>query len=61
MPLKATIWGSRPNIAELYNITREQQDEYALLSHQRACKAMQTDYLGMKSFRWKLRPGKGLR
>jgi len=28
------------NIAELYNITREQQDEYALLSHQRACKAM---------------------
>jgi acetyl-CoA C-acetyltransferase len=28
------------NIAELYNITREQQDEYALLSHQRACKAI---------------------
>jgi acetyl-CoA C-acetyltransferase len=28
------------NIAELYNITREQQDEYALLSHQRACQAM---------------------
>ena len=28
------------NIAELYHITREQQDEYALLSHQRACKAI---------------------
>ncbi|NLP23455.1 MAG: thiolase family protein [Syntrophomonadaceae bacterium] len=28
------------NIAELYNITHEQQDEYALLSHQRACKAI---------------------
>lgn len=28
------------NIAELYHINREQQDEYALLSHQRACKAM---------------------
>lgn len=28
------------NIAELYNITREQQDEYALLSHERACKAI---------------------
>jgi acetyl-CoA C-acetyltransferase len=29
------------NIAEMYNITREQQDEYALLSHQRACKAIE--------------------
>lgn len=28
------------NIAEMYGITREQQDEYALLSHQRACKAI---------------------
>ncbi|HWQ75841.1 MAG TPA: thiolase family protein [Syntrophomonas sp.] len=28
------------NIAEMYGITREQQDEYALLSHQRACQAI---------------------
>jgi acetyl-CoA C-acetyltransferase len=29
------------NIAEMYNFTREELDEYALLSHQRACKAIQ--------------------
>lgn len=29
------------NIAEEYGITREQQDEYALLSHKRACKAIE--------------------
>ncbi|HWQ75871.1 MAG TPA: thiolase family protein [Syntrophomonas sp.] len=29
------------NIAEMYKISREEQDEYALLSHQRACKAIQ--------------------
>lgn len=28
------------NIAEQYSITREMQDEYSLLSHQRACKAI---------------------
>lgn len=28
------------NIAEMYKISREEQDEYALLSHQRACKAI---------------------
>ncbi|WP_073029971.1 thiolase family protein [Desulfosporosinus lacus] len=28
------------NIAEIYGITRAQQDEYSLLSHQRACKAI---------------------
>lgn len=28
------------NIAELYNISREQQDQYSLLSHQRACQAI---------------------
>jgi acetyl-CoA C-acetyltransferase len=28
------------NIAEQYGITREQQDEYSLVSHQRACKAI---------------------
>lgn len=28
------------NIAEMYNISREEQDEYALLSHQRACQAI---------------------
>ena len=28
------------NIAEQYSITREQQDEYSLVSHQRACKAI---------------------
>ena len=28
------------NIAEMYNISREEQDEYALLSHQRACRAI---------------------
>lgn len=29
------------NIAEMYGITREEQDEFALLSHQRACRAAQ--------------------
>jgi acetyl-CoA C-acetyltransferase len=29
------------NIAEMYGITREQQDEYALLSHQRALQAIE--------------------
>ncbi|SDI13580.1 thiolase family protein [Desulfosporosinus hippei] len=29
------------NIAEMYKITREEQDEYSLLSHQRACKAIE--------------------
>lgn len=28
------------NLAELYNITREEQDEFALISHQRACQAI---------------------
>jgi len=28
------------NIAEMYNISREEQDELALLSHQRACRAI---------------------
>jgi acetyl-CoA C-acetyltransferase len=28
------------NIAEMYGITREEQDEYAVLSNQRACKAI---------------------
>jgi len=28
------------NIAEMYGITREEQDEFALLSHQRACQAI---------------------
>ncbi|NLV16182.1 MAG: thiolase family protein [Syntrophomonadaceae bacterium] len=28
------------NIAEMYGITREEQDAYALLSHQRACQAI---------------------
>lgn len=28
------------NIAEMYKITREEQDDYSLLSHQRACKAI---------------------
>ena len=28
------------NIAEMYNISREEQDEYALLSNQRACRAI---------------------
>jgi acetyl-CoA acetyltransferases len=28
------------NIAEMYKISREEQDEYSLLSHQRACKAI---------------------
>ncbi len=28
------------NIAEMYNISREEQDEYALLSHKRACHAI---------------------
>lgn len=28
------------NLAELYNITREEQDEFALMSHQRACQAI---------------------
>lgn len=29
------------NIAEMYGISREEQDEYAVLSNQRACKAIQ--------------------
>lgn len=29
------------NIAEMYGITREEQDEYAVLSNKRACKAIQ--------------------
>lgn len=28
------------NLAEMYNITREEQDEFALMSHQRACRAI---------------------
>lgn len=28
------------NVAEIYGITREEQDEFALMSHQRACKAI---------------------
>jgi acetyl-CoA C-acetyltransferase len=28
------------NIAEMYNISREEQDEFALMSHQRACNAI---------------------
>ncbi|MDR1246465.1 MAG: thiolase family protein [Clostridiales Family XIII bacterium] len=30
------------NIAEHYNISREEQDEYAVMSHERACKAIET-------------------
>lgn len=30
------------NIAEMYGISREEQDEYSLLSHKRACQAIQT-------------------
>ncbi len=29
------------NIAEMYKISREEQDEYSLLSHKRACKAIE--------------------
>lgn len=28
------------NLAEMYNVTREEQDEWALISHQRACQAI---------------------
>ena len=28
------------NIAKMYNISREEQDEFALMSHQRACTAI---------------------
>ena len=28
------------NLAEMYNISREEQDEWALMSHQRACAAI---------------------
>lgn len=31
------------NLAERYNITRQEQDELALLSHQRACQAMKEE------------------
>jgi acetyl-CoA C-acetyltransferase len=30
------------NIAEHYNISREEQDEYAVMSHERACRAIET-------------------
>ena len=30
------------NIAEMYGITREEQDEMAVLSHQRACRAIKS-------------------
>jgi acetyl-CoA C-acetyltransferase len=30
------------NIAEQYGISREEQDEYAVMSHERACKAIET-------------------
>lgn len=29
------------NLAEMYNVTREEQDEFALMSHQRACQAIE--------------------
>ncbi len=32
------------NIAEMYNISREEQDEYALLSNQRACTAIEAGW-----------------
>jgi len=32
------------NIADMYGITREEQDEFALMSHQRACHAIQNDF-----------------
>ncbi len=32
------------NIADEYNISRQEQDEYALLSHQRACKAIENGW-----------------
>jgi acetyl-CoA C-acetyltransferase len=32
------------NIAEMYGITREEQDEFALLSHQRACHAINNGF-----------------
>jgi len=28
------------NLAEMYNVTRQEQDEFALMSHQRACRAI---------------------
>jgi acetyl-CoA C-acetyltransferase len=30
------------NIAEIYGISREEQDEYAVMSHERACKGMES-------------------
>ncbi len=32
------------NIADMYNISREEQDEYAFMSHQRACNAIEKDW-----------------
>lgn len=32
------------NIAEIYGITREEQDEFALMSHQRACHAIKSGF-----------------
>ncbi|MCS6936831.1 MAG: thiolase family protein [Candidatus Bipolaricaulota bacterium] len=39
-----TMAGTANNLAEKYGISREEQDEFALRSHQRAVRAMQSGY-----------------
>ena len=47
------------NIAEMYHISREEQDEFALLSHQRACASIEKKTQSSESFPWRSRRRKG--
>ncbi|MEA4925637.1 MAG: thiolase family protein [Syntrophomonadaceae bacterium] len=49
------------NIAEMYNISREEQDEYALLSNQRACKASQEGWFKNEIIPVEVKTKKGTR
>lgn len=49
------------NIAEMYGITREQQDDYALLSHQRACNAVEAGLFKEEIIPIELKTKKGIK
>ena len=43
------------NVATKYNVSREEQDAFALQSHQRACAAIKKAFLRMRSCLWRRR------
>ncbi|MDR1029068.1 MAG: acetyl-CoA C-acyltransferase, partial [Clostridiales Family XIII bacterium] len=49
------------NIAEQYRIGREEQDEYALMSHERACKAMEEGLFREEIIPVEIKTRKGVR